>query len=300
MKIRTFRYMFKEGLINTYKNKLMSLASITAVIASLVIFGLFFLLLENIRYNANILNEQQEMKVFCDYELEEEKIKEIEKALKQIENIKDYRLITAREAFEEYKIELGENADILEGFDENTLLSASFIVTLNNPDLSRETEKQIMAIEGVRKVAYYQEVIDFISRLSKWINAVSWVLIFILLLISVFIISNTIRLTVFARRREISIMKYIGATDWFIRWPFIFEGVIIGLIGAIIAAVLTNYGYGIIETKFNTELFEVGSNYFSLVSKNDISLRLSLFYCLTGCTVGAVGSLISIRKYLSV
>lgn len=106
MKVRTFRYMFKEGIVNTYKNKLMSLASITAVIASLVIFGLFFLLLENIRHNANILNEQQEMKVFCDYELEEEKIKEIEKKIKQNENIKDYRLITAREAFEEYKIEL--------------------------------------------------------------------------------------------------------------------------------------------------------------------------------------------------
>jgi cell division transport system permease protein len=113
MKVRTIRYMIKEGIVNTYKNKLMSLASISIVLASLLVFGMFFMLIENLRHNAKVMNEQQEMKVFCNYELEEEKVKEIEKAINSHENVKEYEMITAREAFEIYKAELGENAQLV-------------------------------------------------------------------------------------------------------------------------------------------------------------------------------------------
>jgi cell division transport system permease protein len=142
--------------------------------------------------------------------------------------------------------------------------------------------------------------IEFISKFTKWIQAISILLTTVLLVVSVFIISNTIKLTVFARRKEISIMKYIGATNWFIRWPFIIEGILIGFIGAVVSFLVSGYFYNEIETKFTSELAQLGTDIITLLKFNEVSLPMILLYLLLGCTVGAFGSMISIRKYLKV
>jgi cell division transport system permease protein len=207
--------------------------------------------------------------------------------------------VSAEQAFDNLKASLGDDANVLEGFNE-TLASASFIVKLKNSQMSSNVMEQIKLIPGVRKVSYFQEVIDFISKFTYWINLVSLFLLLILLIISVFIISNTIKLTVFARRREISIMKYIGATDWFIRWPFVVEGILIGILGAIVAFLLTRYTYGTIEFRFNKDLTALSENFISLIKTGEISLRLLGYFILLGSGVGAIGSVISISKYLRV
>jgi len=299
MKIRTARYIIKEGIKNTYKNKLMSLASISIVTASLVLFGIFWLMVTNLNHNAETLKEQPEMRVFCEYELEDSVISTIEQAIKGVENVESLTLVTPKEAFAKFKETLGENADVLEGFDE-TLVSASFIVKLRDTSKSEETIEQLKKIEGVRKVSYAKDIVEAISKLTYWAKLITSSLTIILVAVSVFIISNTIKLTVFARRKEINIMKYIGATDWFIRWPFVVEGVIIGMIGAFVAFLMTRYGYNTLEVKFNSDLQGITRNFITLVSTSELSRTMITLYALIGGVVGALGSLISIRKYLRV
>ena len=141
-------------------------------------------------------------------------------------------MTTKKQALEEMKIRLAEDSSILNGISED-ILPVSFSIKLKNPADSTSVVNYLKKINGIQKVSYSQKVIDVISKVTYWIKFISGGMIIVLLVVSVFIISNTIKLTVFARRKEINIMKYIGATDWFIRWPFIVEGVIIGITGAL-------------------------------------------------------------------
>lgn len=299
MKIRTIKYIISDGIANVSKNKLMSLAAISIVVASLTVFGIFYIMILNFKHNVMILKEQPEMQVFCQVDLDDIGIKIVENALTKNDKIKQVTIITREQAFEKVKSLLGDDSYVLEGMD-NSFLPVSFIIKLHNPEDSEELVQELKQINGVDKVSYPQKTVEFISKFTGWIQLVSSFLIAVLLVVSVFIISNTIRLTVFARRREISIMKYIGATDWFIRWPFIVEGVIIGIIGAIIAFLISGYGYSALESRFTSELTRTGTNIISLVELKDISTRVILFYLALGCVVGAVGSAASIRKYLKV
>ncbi len=297
MKIRTFRYIIKEGISNSYKNKLMTIASIGIATAAVILFGIFLIIIINLDYNTKTLKQQPDMQAFCEYELDETQISNIEKQIKNNDKIETYTIVTREMAFENFKQTLGEDSNVLDGFDE-TLLSVSFVIEIKNPEMSLQVVKEIEQINGIRKVDYSKEIINFITKFSYWVNVISILLISILLIVSVFIISNTIKLTVFARRREISIMKYIGATDWFIRWPFIIEGVIIGIIAAVVAFVTTAYVYNSIENRFNRDLFAVG--FIKLISIREIGINMIIYFLILGGIVGAVGSFVSMRKYLKV
>jgi len=297
MKIRTFRYIIKEGISNSYKNKLMTIASIGIATASIILFGIFLIIIMNLNYNTKALKEQPDMQAFCEYELDDTQISNIEKQIKSNEKIENYEIVTKEMAFEEFKQRLGEDSDVLDGFDE-TLLPVSFVVEIKNPETSMEVVEELEKIIGIRKVDYSREIINFITKFSYWMNIISILLISILLIVSVFIISNTIKLTVFARRKEISIMKYVGATDWFIRWPFIVEGVIIGIIAAVVAFIATAYVYNSIENRFNRDLFAVG--FIRLISIREIGISMVMYFLMLGGIVGAVGSFVSMRKYLRV
>lgn len=301
MKIRTARYVFKEGFLNAYRNRLMSLASIAIVIASLMIFGIFLLVTANLNYNLeNLKEEQPEMQVFCYPEMDEAQIGNVEKAIKKDSRIKEYRKVSKTEAFTKVKNEIFKGKEyLLEDLDES-IMPVSFIIKLGNPEDSEAVVKKFKAMSEVKNVTIASEAIEFIAKITYWVPLVSGVLLIILLVISMFIIANSIKLTVFARRREINIMKYIGATDWFIRWPFIVEGVIIGLLGAIIAFVLIWLGYDAIEQKSSIALAKIGLSIIKLMKFDEIAIITSLVFGITGAAVGAVGSFMSIRKYLKV
>jgi cell division transport system permease protein len=299
MKIRTVKYIIKDGITNISKNKLMSLAAISIVVASLTIFGIFYMLITNFEFNVMNLREQPEIQVFCQVDLDDIGVKIIENRLTSNTDIKSVNKISKDQAFEKVKSLLGDDINLLEGMD-NSFLPISFIIKLNNPEDGESLIKELESISGVDKVSYPQKSIEFISKFSGWIQIVSSFLIIVLLIVSVFIISNTIKLTVFARRGEISIMKYIGATNWFIRWPFIIEGVIIGILGATFAFLISGYGYRALEIKFAEEITRTGTTIVKLLDLKSICIKIITFYFVLGSAVGAVGSTASIRKYLNV
>jgi len=299
MKIRTAKYIVKEGILNVYKNKLMSLASIGIIIASLLLFGIFLLIELNLDHNTRALESIPQLEVFCDYKLDETLVGDIENAIREDDRISEYRMVTKKEAFNKLKEKLEGNEDILEGYDES-FLPVSFIIKLKDPRDSDEIKEKFENMSKVDSVECPQRSIELISKASSWIKVISGVLIAILLIISTFIISNTIKLTVFARRKEISIMKYIGATDWFIRWPFIVEGVIIGIIGAAVALALSSYGYRAVELRLGNDIVSVSMGFFEMLKFKDVVLVLVLFYSFLGAVVGAIGSVMSLRKHLRV
>ncbi len=301
MKIRSIKYILKESFKNAYRNRLMSLASISIISAALILFGLFYLILINLNHNLEVLSEQPQMQVYCLPELTDEQVDAVKTEISSNKYIDTYTEVTKKEAFEQLKkyLESDEKdkggANILEGYDES-FMNVSFIIKVKDPENSSIVAKEFQSLAGVESVKYSQQTIDMISRISNWVKIVSLVLIGLLLIISLFIISNTIKLTVFARRKEINIMKYIGATDWFIRWPFIFEGILMGLLGALIAFLLVAYIYSFVQPKLSTQF---GSG-FSLVQFGSVWATLVLIYAGVSAVIGATGSVMSIRKHLHV
>ncbi len=299
MRIRTVRYILKEGTINAYRNKLMSLASTFIVVATLVILGFFLLMAFSMELTIQSIKDQPQLEVFCYTVLDDTQVKMVEDSIKNNEMIEKYEIVTKEQALNKMKERLGKDAAVLEGYDKS-IFPVSFIIKLKDTSQSREVVEYLENISGVEKVSYSQGAIDFISKVSKWTNIALGVIIAALIIVSVFIIANTIKLTVFARRKEINIMKYIGATDWFIRWPFVVEGVIIGMVGAIIAFALSAYGYNVFEAKFSQELLTLGTDLLKLVNIRDVWVPLIVSFLSVGVGVGALGSFLSIRRYLRV
>ncbi len=299
MKIRTIRHIFKEGFVNSYRNKLMSLASIAIVVASLIVFGIFLLAALNMEMNINMWKEQPQLEAFCYEELDDTQIQRVEDEIKKDDRVLQYEKVSKDQAFKKMQERLGKNSAILDGYGAD-IFPVSFIIKLKDVGYSDEIVKSLEKISGVEKVSYSQDTIDVITRVSYWFKLGSSVMIVIFLVVSIFIISNTIKLTVFARRKEINIMKYIGATDWFIRWPFVVEGVIMSIVGAILAFVISAYGYSAIQDKFSQDLFLAESQLLSLVEIKDVWTQLAASYTAIGIVVGAVGSFISLRRHLRV
>ncbi len=300
MRIRTARYIVKEGIVNTYRNILMSLASVMIVIATLIVFGFFLMIALNLELNISVLRDQPQLEVFCYNELDDNQVSKVEEAIKSNDKIEGYEVVSRQQAFEKMRQRLGENSVILEGLEGENIFPVSFIIKLKDPSLSQEVVEEFRNLSGVEHVSFSQETIDLISKITYWVRLISGLMIVVLLIISVFIISNTIKLTVFARRREINIMKFIGATDWFIRWPFIIEGVIIGLLGAVVAFIISGIGYNALEGRFNYDLLSLNMSLFKMLKINDVWYQLVLYYSVIGIVVGAMGSLLSLRRYLRV
>ncbi len=294
MKLRTTKYIVKEGLINTYRNALMSLASVGVVTASMIILGVFLVIAINLSYNTQKLKEQPQMQVFCEPELDDEQIGVIEKKIKSDSRVKKYTYVSKQEALIKAKEMLGNDQDVVEGLGDD-FMPVSFIVELKNLKEAQDVVSAFKSIQGVGNVRYSQERVDIILKIATWVQIGNMALIIILLAIAMFIISNTIKLTVFARRKEINIMKYIGATDWFIRWPFVVEGVIIGLAGAAIGFVAISIVYAIFLSMVAEEV-----NIFSLISLGELQFNVTYTFALVGIVIGTLGSTISIRKYLQV
>lgn len=299
MKIRTLKYIVKEGAVNSYRNKLMSMASVFIVVATLAIFGFFLLIAFNLELNINMIKEQPQLVVFCHTELDDTQVQMVEDSIKNNDKVAQYEKVTKQQALKKMEENLGKDAAEFEGYDEN-IFPVSFIIKLKDNAHSKEVVRALEVTSGIEKVSYSQDTIELISKVSYWIKLISSLMTIILLVISVFIIANTIKLTVFARRKEINIMKYIGATDWFIRWPFVVEGVIIGIVGAVLAFMLSAYGYNAIEGKFTQDLLSLDTDLLKMIKLKDVWFQLVTTYLTVGIVVGAAGSFISIRKHLRV
>jgi len=297
MKIRTTKYILKEGLINSYRNILMSLASVSIVAATLIIFGVFFLLIANFNYNLNIVKSQPEMVAYCEVDLDGASIAKVEQELLKNEKIESFIKVSKEEYYQNLKKMFKDDADLLKGMEDR--MPISYIIKVKDLTQSKEVKTELEKIKGISSVNYSQDIINILTKVSHWMKIISAILTIVLLIVCMLIIANTIRITVYARRREINIMKYIGATDWFIRWPFIVEGAIISIVGALIAFAVVAYGYSVLSGGINSDISK-SSNMFYLLRIDEVALRILGVYLLIGVTVGVLGSAMSLRKHLNV
>jgi cell division transport system permease protein len=295
MKIKTFNYFFKEGLVSVKKNRVMSMASISTVAAALFIFGIFMLMVVNVNKMMLSVENDIEIKAFLKEDISTIEKQQIENDIKSMTEVKEVRYESKEEALENFKKQLGDKQDLAKGLElENPLLS-SFIIKVDKPQDVSSVASKIRNFNNVEQVNAGEQLVGSIIKVTRFIKITSMVLMAILGIIAIFLISNTIKLTVFARKREIGIMKYIGATDWFIRWPFIIEGTIMGLFGALISILVLGFGY-----HYAVKTVSESLTIFSLVPSNQILASLGWEFALIGILIGGVGSLLSIRKFLIV
>lgn len=290
MKIRTIRHIIKDGVYNIYKNKVMTIASVAIVAATITILGVFLMMFVNLKANLDDLKKRPMIEVFCDENLGELEVGQVESKILEDKKVMNCKKITKSEAFKEVQELFGD--DILEGISED-FLPISFRVNLYDSDYSEAFVNSMKDVPGVDKVDFSKVELDFINKIVHIVNFISIVLVAVFLIASVGIISNTIKLTVGARKKEIEIMKYVGAADVFVSGPFVVEGVVIGLIGAIIAFVVVGQGYNMLTNNITNSF----SGIRVILLKDVINIGLVVFVLLGSC-LGAVSGIFSVRKYL--
>ena len=295
MKIRTFEYFIKEAVDSLRRNRLMSLASICTVALSLLILGMFLIMVLNLNNMASTLESQVQISVYLQEDLSELEIREVGTRITKLNGVNQVIFIDKEEAMTRFKERLGDQQSILKALDGNNPLPNAFEVKMDTPEKVKPVAQAITQIKGVENAKFGQEIIEQLFTLTKMVRIFGVVLIGFLALAALFIISNTIRLTVFARRKEIGIMKYVGATDWFIRWPFLLEGIILGFGGALVAVVLLNQTYGaLLKQVYESVAF------LPLIPQYPFITTLSIILLIVGTGIGALGSTISLRKFMQV
>ena len=299
MKFNTIGYLIGEGFRNTFKNKKSTFSAMLVMCISMLIFGLFFILGENINHIMNSVEDAQAIQVFIKLDTPDESIAILEEQIKQINGVdKDnLKFLSKEEGFEQYLERYGDKAYLFEPYQD--IIPDSYIINFTDLSLVKEVETQITELENVDKVTSANETMEKLVSITNGIRIVTILILAGLVIGAIFIISNTIKLTVYARRKEISIMKYVGATNSFIRWPFIVEGIIIGIMAACLSILIIGGSYKIISTKL-LESAIIQNLGITLVSFADMFTMLIIVYLLLGIGIGVIGSAISMRKYLEV
>ncbi len=295
--INEVKYFSREAFKSVFSNGWMSLASVFTVVASLLVFGIFMVLALNLNFMVDKIESDYEITMTIDDSFTEEQISRLGQVLSDIPNINEVIFESKAQRLEGLREQFGDNASLLDSYQgEDNPLRNWYKIRMIDLSKSEETVAAVKQLNGVTKVISNSDTIKKLTSASSYISQMSIWLMIALAVISVFIISNTIKLTVFSRRKEINIMKFVGATDWFIRWPFIIEGMLIGIFGALVSGGLLSAGYGGL-TGLLTSL-EMG--FVSFIPLGDIVLLMFGVFVIMGMILGALGSLLSVRKYLNV
>lgn len=297
MRYNVLGYLIGEGFRNVFKNKKSTVASLMIMCATMFVFGIFFLIGENVDAVMQQVEEQQAMQVFISADATDEEITELGNQIKALEYVNNAEYNSKEDALNTVKSWLGDNQNLLAGYETNNPFKASYVVTLTDLEKLEEVEEQILTFDNVSSITLRDDTINKLLDIANAVRTGTAVVLVLLILISIFIISNTIKLTVHARRKEISIMKYVGATNGFIRWPFMVEGIIIGIVAAVLSVFLLGiaYNYVIGEASGLVDTISI-----SLLQFSDTFNALIGTYLLLGIGIGTIGSAISMRKYLEV
>ncbi|MTI55498.1 permease-like cell division protein FtsX [Geosporobacter ferrireducens] len=298
MKIRTVSYMMRQGVKGLWRNRMMTFASIGSVASALVILGIVFMIVLNINSLAETAKGQfDSIQLYLKDDLDQKEIDEIGKMVDRMEGLESAYYISKAEALEDLKKQWGEHGYLLEGLESNPLPN-SYVLKLRDISYSEQVVSQVKKIDGLEEVKYYKDVVDKLLQITNFIRTTGLIVIGILIGISMFIISNTIKITVAARYREINIMKYVGATNWFVRWPFLIEGMILGFTGSIIALVVIGYSYKNIFDLITEKMYVMVSAY--MIPTPLLINNLAVIFLVLGTGIGALGSIFSMRKFLKV
>lgn len=295
--LNSFLYNIKEALYGMVRNRSMAIASVASVASSLFVFGVMLCIVLNLN---NITSKTQDqfnaVNVYMNDALDEAKQQEIGAKLKAMPNVAAVHYESKEEALLKLKERWGDKAYLLDGI--KNPLQNSYIVEIKNAKQADTLVKNINELKGVEETRYYKDIIEQLSKMVNTINRFGLILMVVLVFVSIFIISTTIRLTINARKNEIFIMKYMGATNWFVRWPFIIEGLILGFIGALIAIGLTYVMYHVMYDFFTTDNVSFINGY--ILHIEDIFMNIVAVFLAMGIGIGTVGSVTSVRQYLEV
>lgn len=295
MKIRTFEYFIREAFSSLRRNSLMSIASVSTVALSLLILGMFLVMVLNLNHIASTLETQVQISVYMEDGLSDREMREIGTRITKLPGVTEVMFTNKEEALAKFKERLGEQQSLLTALGDTNPLPNSFEVKVDKPEYVKQVAQSISQLKGIENAKYGQEVIEQLFMLTKAIRIFGLILIVFLALAALFIISNTIRITVFARRKEIGIMKYVGATDWFIRFPFMIEGMILGFSGALCAVLILSQTYSTITEKVYESLA-----FLPLIPKSPFLTHISIVLLVVGTAIGALGSTISLKRFMKV
>lgn len=293
MKIGTTEYVISEAFISLKRNNWMTLASILTVALSMFLLGLFLAIGWNLGRMVSGLESQVQISVYLSDSLSVSGIKDLREDIESLQGIKEVVYINKTQAMERFRERLGDQQFLLDALGETNPLPNSLEVTVKDPAMVKTAAEVIGKMNGVEETKYGQDVIEHLFDITRIIRIVGVIIILFLLLAATFFISNTIRLTVFARRAEVKIMKYVGATDWFIRWPFFLEGMVMGFLGALLAALLLNGAYRMLEAKIYSVLA-----FIPLIPAYPFLYILSFILLVSGMIIGALGSTLSLKRFL--
>lgn len=295
MKKNNIGYLLREGIRGIFLHGFMSFAAIWVTVACLLIMGTFGLVLYNLNEMIVELEQENEMLVYIDETYSEAEAKSVGSQINQIANVHNAQFVSREQAVENFVDEM-QDEDLFDGLDPSTFRDR-FVITLEDNSKMRETEAAIRSIEGVADVSVHYEIQEGFQTVQRILNIASVIIIAVLLVVSMLIISNTVKLAMYDRKEEIAIMKMVGATNGFIRWPFVVEGFILGILASAIAFFLEWGLYNLLQTQISM----VDSlDLITVVPFVEVIEIVAIGYAVVGFLVGVFGSLLSIRKFLKV
>lgn len=293
MKASSVKYLIKEGTRNTWSNRLMSFASIGILASCLLLLGVALLISFNITHILADVTKDNKIQVYMPADTTQEQLTATQKELGTLSNVESVELITKAQALEIMKEQFGEDKILLEGLEKDNPLVDSFKVKVKDMAQYGSTVTALKGMNRFEKINDYKDLAEQLTAVKKAIYLVGSFIIVLLLVISLFIISNTIKLAMFVRRREVNIMKYVGATNMFIRLPFIVEGLLLGLLSALLS-------FGLLYVIYSIAIRSLSSLGFNFLAFSQAGPVLLLGFCVLGIASGVLASIISIRKYLKV
>jgi cell division transport system permease protein len=288
--------VLRQAFKQIFRNRAMSLASVFAITAMMLILGLFFILIINVDMAAeSIKSDYNSIEIWLLDETSEDAAQEMMSDIEGWEGVTDVTFRSKAEALEILKDRWGESGYLLDGLKSNPLPN-SILITVDDIQNSGSIAEQAGALEGIEGVKYYKDTVDKLIRITNGMQLAALVIMAFLVIVSVVVVANTIKLTVFARSDEINIMKYVGATNWFIRGPFLAEGILIGIISAMVSVGIIALIYGRVHSVMGTEILTLLSA--PLVPVGFMIGNLVLIFLALGISIGSWGSIVSMRRFL--
>lgn len=301
MRGSSFRYLIKEGFRNIYQNRIISIAAIGVLVACLLLVGTSMLFTININKIVGYFESQNEIVVFLDDSVKGDELTEINQQIEQIENISSVVFVSREEGLRTWMTELGDDGTLLEWLVEDNPLQNSYRVTVRDLSLMDETIELIKTLDGIDTISASNDVAHAVTGLKQAVSTGGLAVVALLAAVSLSIVANTIRITIFNRRKEISIMKFVGATDGFIRLPFLSEGILLGFISATLAFFMLWGGYyALCEWLKMSALTWATLITSQLVDFKEVALRLYLWFLGAGVGIGSMGSVLFVGKYIKV
>ena len=299
MRYNGFIYLISEGFSNVLKNKKGTMSSLITMICTMFMFGVAFAIGENVNYIMNQVQQEQGIEVFILNDATDEEVTKLGENIKKIDGVSTTTFKSKQEALDSVKESFKEYPEAIAGYENDYIFPASYVVKLTDLSKAEEVEKAISEMDSVKNIRSSNDTINTLLKIANGVKIAIAAVFAGFLIIAITIISNTIKLTVHARRKEISIMKYVGATNSFIRGPFMVEGIIIGLMAACITIILITFTYDGVVTKIESSQVLQAMNVV-LLQYAEILKSIIIVFLILGVGIGMIGSGLSMKKYLEV